>query len=124
MNSRANSIDQDTAPGGGFLGDLETSRFNPVWSAAALKLEPGELSDVIEGSGQYFILERLPRAFRDDATAHFQKAMILRQAGDRQRSAAELLEALKIYSYFLRALTHLGITYGARRAIQAPAREF
>jgi len=110
--AHTNSIDQDTAPGGGFLGDLEASRLNPVWSAAALRLEPGELSDVIEGSDRYFILERLPRAFRDDAAAHFQKAMTLRQAGSRQQSAAELLEALKIYPYFLRALTYLGITYG------------
>jgi tetratricopeptide (TPR) repeat protein len=110
--ARANSIDQDTAPGGGFLGDLEAARLNPTWSAAALRLEPGELSDVIEGPDRYFILQRLPRTFRDDATTHFQKAMELRQAGDRRQSAAELLEALKIYPYFLRALTYLGITYG------------
>ena len=110
--ARANSIDLDTAPGGGFLGDLEAARLNPAWSAAALKLAPGELSGVIESPGKYFILERLPRNFRDDADAHFRKAMDLRQAGDRERSAAELLEALKIYPYFLRALTYLGITYG------------
>jgi tetratricopeptide (TPR) repeat protein len=110
--ARANSIDLDTAPGGGFLGDLEAARLNPAWSAAALKLEPGELSGVIETPGKYFVLERLPRNFRGDANAHFQKAMDLRQAGDRERSAAELLEALKIYPYFLRALTYLGITYG------------
>jgi predicted CXXCH cytochrome family protein len=110
--ARANSIDQDTAPGGGFLGDLEAARLNPVWSAAALRLEPGELSDVIEGQDKYFILQRLPRTFRDDAATHFQKAMELRQAGDRRQSAAELMEALKIYPYFLRALTYLGITYG------------
>ena len=94
------------------MGSLEAARLNPIWSATALKLEPGELSDVIEGSEKYFILQRLPRNFRDDAAAHFQKAMDLRQAGDRQRSAAELLDALKIYPYFLRALTYLGITYG------------
>jgi tetratricopeptide (TPR) repeat protein len=110
--ARANSIDQDTAAGGGFLGDLEAARLNPAWSAAALRLEPGELSDVIEAPGRYFILQRLPRTFRDDAAAHFQQAMTLRQTGDRRQSAAELLEALKIYPYFLRALTYLGITYG------------
>jgi tetratricopeptide (TPR) repeat protein len=70
------------------------------------------LSDVIEGPAGCFILQRLPRTFRDDAAAHFRKAMELRQTGDRQHSAAELLEALKIYPYFLRALTYLGITYG------------
>jgi tetratricopeptide (TPR) repeat protein len=110
--ARANSIDRDSAPGGGFLGDLETAQWNLAWSAAALQLEPGSLSEVIEGQRQYFILQRLPRTFRDDANAHFEKAMELRQAGNRQQSAAELLEALKIYPYFLRALTHLGITYG------------
>ncbi|MGH9695406.1 MAG: tetratricopeptide repeat protein [Bryobacteraceae bacterium] len=110
--ARANSIDRDTAPGGGFLGDLQAARLDPAWSAAALRLQPGELSDVIGGQDRYFILQRLPRTFRDDAGGHFEKAMELRQAGDRQRSAAELLEALKIYPYFLRALTYLGITYG------------
>lgn len=110
--ARANSIDRDSAPGGGFLGDLETAQWNPAWSADALQLEPGSLSEVIEGQRQYFILQRLPRTFRDDANAHFEKAMELRQAGNRQQSAAELLEALKIYPYFLRALTYLGITYG------------
>jgi predicted CXXCH cytochrome family protein len=110
--ARTNSIDRDTAPGGGFLGDLQTAQLNPIWSAAALQLEPGSLSEVIKGQGRYFILERLPRTFREDANTHFEKAMELRKAGNRQQSAAELLEALKIYPYFLRALTYLGITYG------------
>jgi predicted CXXCH cytochrome family protein len=110
--ARTNSTDRDTAPGGGFLGDIETPHLNPAWSAAALKLQPGGLSEVVGGQGRYFILERLPRTFRDDADAHFEKAMELRQTGDRQQAAAELLEALKIYPYFLRALTYLGITYG------------
>ena len=36
----------------------------------------------------------------------------LRKNGDRQKSSAELLEALKIYTSFLRALTYLGVSYG------------
>jgi len=109
--ARGNSLDKTSAMNGGFLGDLDASQLDPAWSAAALRLEPGEISDVISSQGKYFIVQRMPRNFREDAQAHFKKAMDLRKQGERQQAAAELLESLKIYPRFLRALTYLGVTY-------------
>jgi predicted CXXCH cytochrome family protein len=109
--ARANSLDRSSAINGGFLGDMEATQLEPAWSDAALRLEPGEISAVINAQGKYFILQRMPRNFREDAEAHFNKAMELRKQGDRQQSSAELLEALKIYPRFLRALTYLGVAY-------------
>ena len=109
--ARANSTDKASAMNGGFLGDLETAQLDPAWSTAALRLQPGEVSEVINAQSKYFIVQRLPRNFREDAETHFSKAMDLRKQGSRQQAAAELLEALKIYPHFLRALTWLGVTY-------------
>jgi predicted CXXCH cytochrome family protein len=109
--ARANSIDRGTAVNGGYLGDLKASQLDPAWSAAALKLQPGEISDVVEANGKYVVLQRMSRNFREDAQAVFNKAMDLRKQGKQQESVNELLEALKIYPHFLRALTYLGVTY-------------
>jgi predicted CXXCH cytochrome family protein len=110
--ARANSIDRGTADNGGYLGDLDTSQLDPAWSAAALKLQPGEISDVVEANGKYVMLQRMPRNFREDAEAVFNKAMDLRKQGKQQESVNEMLEALKIYPHLLRALTWLGAMYG------------
>jgi predicted CXXCH cytochrome family protein len=110
--ARANSLDQLSSISGGYLGDLDASQLDPSWRTAALRLQPGEMSDVIPASNKYFLLQRMPRNFREAADEHFKRAMDLRKEGDRQRSSAELLEALKIYPYFLRALTYLGVTNG------------
>lgn len=109
--ARANSLDRNSAINGGFLGDVEASQLDAAWSAAALRLQPGELSGVLSAQGKYFIVQRMPRNFREDAEERFNKAMELRKRGDRQQSSAELLEALKVYPRFLRALTYLGVTY-------------
>ena len=110
--ARANSIDRATGDNGGYLGDLSTSQFDPAWSAAALKLQPGEITDVVEANGRFVIVQRMPRTFREDAEAVFNKAMELRKQGKQQESINELLEALKIYPHLLRALTWLGAAYG------------
>ena len=110
--AQANSIDRGTGIQGGYLGDLDASHLDPAWSAAALKLQPGEISDVVDANGRYVILQRMPRNFREDAEAVFNKAMDLRKQGKQQESVNELLEALKIYPHLLRALTWLGAAYG------------
>jgi predicted CXXCH cytochrome family protein len=110
--ARANSLDRETGENGGYLGDLEAPKLDPAWSAAALKLQPGDLSDVLEANGKYLILQRMPRNFREEAEAVFNKAMDLRKQGKQQESMNELLEALKIYPRLLRALTWLGAAYG------------
>lgn len=110
--ARANSIERESGLNGGFLGDLDRSQLDAAWSAAALKLRPGEISDVIEAGGKYFTLEREPRNFREDAEAVFKHAMELRKEGKQAEAVNELLASLKIYPRFLRALTWLGALYG------------
>lgn len=110
--ARANSMDRSTAINGGYVGDLQADQLDPAWSAPALKLQPGELSDVIEANGKYVILQRMSRTFREDADAVFKNAMELRKQGKQQESVNELLAALKIYPHLLRALTWLGAAYG------------
>jgi tetratricopeptide (TPR) repeat protein len=109
--ARANSLDRSSAMNGGYLGDVETSAFDPAWAKAALALRPGEISALIANDSKYFILGRMSRNFREDAEARFNRAMELRKSGDRQQAATELLEALKIDPKLLRALTYLGVTY-------------
>ncbi|MGA2593645.1 MAG: tetratricopeptide repeat protein [Bryobacteraceae bacterium] len=110
--ARANSVDRGSGNNGGYLGDLDTSKLDPAWSAPALKLQPGEVSDVVEANGKYVMLQRMPRNFREEAQAVFNKAMDLRKQGKQQESVNQLLEALKIYPHLLRALTWLGAAYG------------
>ena len=109
--ARANSLDHDTAINGGFVGDLPADKLDPAWSAAVLKLLPGELSNVVSSNGKYFILQRPPRNFREEAEAMVDESVQLRKSGKQQESVAELLSALKIYPQFLRALTYLGINF-------------
>jgi tetratricopeptide (TPR) repeat protein len=110
--ARANSIDPGSAVNGGYVGDLDRSQLDPAWSAAALKLQPGEISSVLDANGKYVILQQMPRNFRVEAEAVFNKAMDLRKQGKPQEFVNELLEALKIYPHLLRALTWLGAFYG------------
>jgi predicted CXXCH cytochrome family protein len=108
----AHSMDRATADTGGYLGDLDPNQLDPALSAAALKLQPGEISIVVESKGKYFTLQRMPRNFREDAEAVYNKAMDLRKQGKPQECVHELLEALKIYPRLLRALTWLAAMYG------------
>jgi len=110
--ARTNSIDRGTAMSGGYLGDLEASKLDPAWSAAALKLQPGEVSRVIAANGKYVLLGRMPRNFREDAEAIFNQAMELRKQNKPQEAVNQLIESLKIYPHLLRALTWLGAMYG------------
>jgi predicted CXXCH cytochrome family protein len=109
--ARANSSDRATGLNGGYMGDIEAARFDPAWSAAVLKLLPGETSVVVEANGKYVIMQRMPRNFREDADAKVNEALKLQKDGKHDESVAELVRALKVYPYFLRALTYLGISY-------------
>jgi predicted CXXCH cytochrome family protein len=109
--ARADSLDRETGANGGYTGDLTADKLAPGWAAVALRLQPGQISNVVEANGRYVILQRMPRNFRFDAKVKFDEAMSLRKAGKPQESVAKLLEALKIYPHFLRALTYLGISF-------------
>jgi predicted CXXCH cytochrome family protein len=110
--SRTNSIDRRSTFKSGYLGDLDPSQIDAGFAPPVLRLQPGELSDIIQANGRYLIFQRMPRNFREDAEKHFNRAMQLRKESKRDESTAELLEALKIYPHLLRALTYLGISYG------------
>lgn len=109
--ARANSLDHGTAINGGFMGDLQAGQLDPALSAAVLKLQCGEMADVLKANGKYLIMQRLPRNFREEAEAKVNEAEALRKAGKQQESVAALIESLKIYPHFLRALTYLGINF-------------
>ena len=119
--ARANSQDANTARNGGFLGDVDVDQLQQPWARAAIPLQPGELSAVVAAGGEYFIVGRMPRNFREDAEAVFNTAMALRKQGKAQESATELLNALKIYPRLLRGLTYLGIAYSEAGNAQAGA---
>jgi predicted CXXCH cytochrome family protein len=119
--ARAHSTDPETAKNGGFLGDLTANEMDPAWAEQATNLRQGEISAIAGGESKFFVIQRMPRNFREKAERRFNKAMELRRAGERAQSAAELLEALKIYPRLLRALTFLGVTYGEAGNPQAGA---
>jgi tetratricopeptide (TPR) repeat protein len=109
--AQTNSIDAGTKERGGYLGDLKASQIDPKWAGMVLKLEPGQVGDLIESNGKYFIIQRMPRNFRDEAEAKVNEAEKLRKEGKQRESVADLFESLKLYPNFLRAMTYLGIIY-------------
>jgi predicted CXXCH cytochrome family protein len=109
--ARANSVERDSGKNGGYMGDIDADKLDAAWAPAVLKLEPGEMTDVVEENGKFLILQRLPRHFREDAEAVVNEAVVLRKEGKQREAVNELVESLKIYPYFLRALTYLGIIY-------------
>ncbi len=119
--ARANSVDRASGVNGGYLGDLEAGELDPTWRGAALALQQGEVSPVVEGGGKYYLVRRMPRNFREEAEVHFDKAMELRKAGSRQESVNELLAALRIDPRLLRALTYLGVSSAEAGNVQAGA---
>ena len=119
--ARTNSLERETAINGGYLGNLDTGKLDPAWSAAALALKPGDISPVVKSGSKYFIVGRMPRNFREEAEELFDRAMEERKAGNREHSVAGLIEALKIYPQLLRALTFLGISSGEGGNPQAAA---
>jgi predicted CXXCH cytochrome family protein len=109
--ARANSLERSTGMNGGFMGDIEAAKFDPAWSEAALKLLPGEMTGVIQANGKYVVLQRMTRNFREEAENKVNEAVSLRKEGKSKEAVDDLFAALKIYPYFLRALTYLGINY-------------
>jgi predicted CXXCH cytochrome family protein len=103
-----------SALAGGFLGEMPLEQLNPRLAAAALELDRGRFSGVLEVDGKPMIVARLPRDFLYDANIISQQADKLRESGDVAAAAARYQEALKIYPRFLRALVFLGVSVGAQ----------
>jgi tetratricopeptide (TPR) repeat protein len=105
------SIDP-TAPGGGYVGDMELSDMNPRLAAAAAHLPHGGNSGVIEVGSNRIILYRLPRDFKWEADRLFREASDLNNRGDRAGAVEKDQQALQVYPYFLRALVLMGTMLG------------
>jgi predicted CXXCH cytochrome family protein len=111
------SID-DTAPGGGYIGEMWLSQMEPKLAAAAAKLGHGETSGIIDMGNRWMILQRMPRDFKTDADALFEQAAALKAAGKVKGALEKDAQALKVYPYFLRALIFMGATLGEHGEVQ------
>jgi tetratricopeptide (TPR) repeat protein len=111
--ARQNSADA-SAPAGGFLGAVWLDKMDPLLAAAVARLAQGATSPVIESRGQYFIFQRLPRDFREQAIALFNEAERLKTAGRLDGAIAKYREALQVNPHFLRALVMLGVVVGQK----------
>ena len=111
------SIDQ-TAPGGGYIGEMWLSQMAPPLAAAAAKLAPGETSGVIDLGKRWMLLERMPRDFKLDADRLFDKASALKASGDIKGALEQDHQALQVYPYFLRALVFMGATLSEAGDVQ------
>jgi predicted CXXCH cytochrome family protein len=105
------SIDP-TAPGGGYIGDMQLSDMDPKLAAAAAHLPHGGTSGVIAVGGNRIILHRLPRDFKWEADRLFHEASDLNNRGDRAGAVEKAKQALQVYPYFLRALALMGTVLG------------
>jgi predicted CXXCH cytochrome family protein len=105
------SIDE-TAPGGGYVGEMWLAQMEPKLAAAAAKLGHGETSGVIDLGNRWMMLQRMSRDFKEDADKLFEQASALKAAGDIKGALEKDGQALKVYPYFLRALIFMGATLG------------
>ncbi len=101
-----------TAPGGGYLGDVELADMDPKLAAAAGKLSFSENSEVVSAGGNRLILHRQPRDFRWEADRLFREASDLNDRGDRTGAIAKNRQALDEYPYLLRGLILMGTMLG------------
>src|ERR1035441_10454386 len=105
------SIDE-TAPGGGYIGEMWLSEMEPKLAAAGAKLGHGETSGIVDMGNRWMILQRMPRDFKADADDLFERASALKAGGDIKGALEKDQQALRIYPYFLRALIFMGATLG------------
>jgi predicted CXXCH cytochrome family protein len=111
------SIDE-TAPGGGYIGEMWLSEMEPKLAAAAAKLGHGETSGIVDRGNRWMLLQRMPRNFKADADDLFERAAALKAAGDIKGALEKDRQALGIYPYSLRALIFMGATLGENGEVQ------
>ncbi len=100
----------DSAPGGGYIGDIELSQIDSKLAAAAAALQPGAVSPVVDAGSRFLILYRMPRDFKWQAEQLFLQASALKAKGDLKGAAEKDQQALDVYPHFLRALVLMGTT--------------
>lgn len=101
-----------TAPGGGFIGEVQLSEMDAKLAAMAAQLPYGGTTGIIDQGDRCVILHRLSRDFKWQANQLFEQAVALNEHGNRKEAVEKDQEALKVYPYFLRALIFLGTTLG------------
>ncbi len=101
-----------TAPGGGYLGDIELSQLDTKLAEAAGRLWYGQTSGVVNLGNRYIILNRLQRDFKWEANGLFQQASELKARGDIKGAIEKDQQALTVYPYFLRAMILMATTLG------------
>jgi predicted CXXCH cytochrome family protein len=111
------STDQ-TAPGGGYIGEMRLAQMEPKLAAAAAQLGCGQTSGIIDLGNRWMMLHRMPRDFKTDADALFKQASSLKAKGDIKGALAKNVQALKVYPYFLRALIFMGATLSEHGEVQ------
>lgn len=102
----------NTAPGGGYFGEMWLADMEPKLAAAAVRLGYGETSGIIALENRWMMLQRMPRDFKTDADNLFEQAVALKAKGDAKGALEKDSQALKVYPYFLRALIFMGTTLG------------
>lgn len=101
-----------TAPGGGYLGDMDLSQLDAKLAEAAGRLWYGQTSEVVNLGSRYIMLNRLPRDFKWQANGLFQQASELKARGDVKGAIEKDQQALAVYPYFLRAMILMATTLG------------
>lgn len=102
----------NTAPGGGYFGEMWLSEMEPKLADAAAQLRYGESSGIIDLGNRWMMLQRMPRDFKEDADKLFEQASALKAGGDLKGALEKDGLALKVYPYSLRALIFMGATLG------------
>ncbi len=101
-----------SAISGGFLGNLPVGTMDPALVQAALPLQRGESSGIVDIQGKPTIVYRMPRDFLYDAEQRQLEATRLREQGEFGKAAKKYLESLQIYPYYLRSLIFLAVSVG------------
>lgn len=107
-----------TASGGGYIGEMELAQMDSKLAAAAVTLQYGETSGIVELNGRYVVLHRLERDFKWHAAKLFQEATELKAAGDLKGAVEKDRQALDVYPYFLRALVFMGTSLAEAGEVQ------
>lgn len=110
-----------SAVSGGFLGDFAVKDMDPALATAALKIERGAFSPVVEVKGKPTIVYRMPRDFLYEATQLQLEATRLREQRKFAEASAKYLASLQIYPYFLRSLIFLAVCSGEQGDAQRAA---
>jgi len=101
------STDQ-SAPAGGFIGDVALADMDPNLAAAAAHLEQDSDSGVIRVGNTRLLLHRLSRDFKWKADRLFREALNLNDLGDRALAIKKAKQALDAYPYQLKGLILTG----------------